>query len=445
MEHLTNQKPGIGIMKDGGEGSKERITRRKAISTAGKVAVGLVAGGAVGGLAGYSIPTILVPEQTAGAKQNIEYKIGFIGGLTGSQAGFGNETADGVEYAINEFNGVLQNSGAAPRFRLIKVDDQNTPEVAVRAITSLKESEGVQVVISTTGSGNVLAMKSYVDANKIVLVGISSSPLLSVKDTIFRVIASDAFQGLAIVDLIKSLGVEKTIIAYPDNAYGNGVRNVLVQHIEGEVAEVKVTPGQLDYSSEARVINNTAERLGVNKKTAIALSLDETQMVNILSHIPQTFPNLVDLQWLVSDSITQPGWYPPKAPPDAADFFIRAKGLGASGQVIVTPRATEVLDYMKREKGHTSVWSLYSYDSTYIAMLSILSAGKYDGETISGVLPTVSASYNGLTGPKLLDEFGDLASQVYDIVEMQKVGDEYKLVPVGVWSQALGITFNAPR
>jgi hypothetical protein len=47
------------------------------------------------------------------------------------------------------------------------------------------------------------------------------------------------------------------------------------------------------------------------------------------------------------------------------------------------------------------------------------------------IIPQLAGSYYGLTGPKVLDENGDLSSGLFEIWVAQHVDGEYKAVQIG--------------
>jgi hypothetical protein len=70
------------------------------------------------------------------------------------------------------------------------------------------------------------------------------------------------------------------------------------------------------------------------------------------------------------------------------------------------------------------IYAVAVYDAAWIAVLSIIAAGKYDGATIRGVVPYVADRYNGAAGNPVLLPNGDRANmdQEFYAVEMGTSG-----------------------
>jgi len=390
-------------------------------------------------------PTTVVETLTSPPPVGLtEYKIGMITPLSGVLAEFGAEQRDAGLLAVDEMNELLEQVGAPHRFRVIVIDDKATPEEALKAISTLRETHGIQVIIGPPTSGSVLAIKSYVDTYGIAVISsTSSSAALSVKDNIFRMWASDRLQGKAMADLAKYLGIQNAVIVYRDDPYGRGVHDIFAENFDGNKVDIRITPGLPDYASEVATMSRAAESFGLNEKTGIIAIIWESEWVNFLSHVVSEYPQLQKVKWIGSDAITNPGILPPKSSEEFAEFLISVKAVGTTAHFTENPLGTKVLQHLKEKRGGTpSIESLYMYDAAYVAMLSILVAGKYDGKTIVSVIPSVAAHYNGASGPKILDDVGDLATQDYDIVSLVKLPEGYKWESIGVWSPATGITMK---
>ena len=48
-----------------------------------------------------------------------------------------------------------------------------------------------------------------------------------------------------------------------------------------------------------------------------------------------------------------------------------------------------------------------AYDAAWLVALSVMAAGRYDGETIAKILPIIAQHYYGVTGNTALDRNGD--------------------------------------
>jgi hypothetical protein len=74
----------------------------------------------------------------------------------------------------------------------------------------------------------------------------------------------------------------------------------------------------------------------------------------------------------------------------------------------------------------TRVYGDTAYDAVWVGALAIKLAGTYDGETIKSKMAEAGKSYDGATGNKEFDEFGDVTVAAYDFYGFES-GD-YKVI-----------------
>jgi len=92
------------------------------------------------------------------------------------------------------------------------------------------------------------------------------------------------------------------------------------------------------------------------------------------------------------------------------DFAIKIRLWGAESRPTVNPLVLNLMNEAKSKLGHfPSFEHVYMYDALMLAALSILNAGKYDGEAVAKAVPIVANMYYGATGHKVLDNNGDLS------------------------------------
>ena len=226
---------------------------------------------------------------------------------------------------------------------------------------------------------------------------------------------------------------------YRDDPYGQGNRDVFTSAFKGQTNSIRFAPDQPDYSSEVAEISRAVDTFGANDKTVIIAVIWEAQWVNLLSHAKE-YPNLTKVKWIASEAITNPGILPPKSPADLGDYLIQVDAVGTTAHFYTNPTAERLLDKLKAKFGQSVATDpLYMYDAVSVAMLSVLVAGKYEGEAIAKAIPSVSEHYYGLTGWKLLDENGDLVFQSYDLVKLSKTGQDFSWKIVDSWDPSTGI------
>ena len=102
-------------------------------------------------------------------------KIGIFQPLTGPASLMGTDGRDGAALAvkqINEAGGVL-----GRKLELLSYDDQSSPEVAVKVVTKMIETDGIDAIIGSLHSGNIQAAGRRIESSKVVCVGTGTSPV----------------------------------------------------------------------------------------------------------------------------------------------------------------------------------------------------------------------------------------------------------------------------
>src|SRR5438132_3948369 len=138
------------------------------------------------------------PDQGSGApaaNANGPIVIGEVGSMTGTEATFGLSSANGIQLAIDEFNG---KGGVKGRQLQVKVlDDQGRPKEAATAATRLISSEHVIALLGEVASTRSMFMAPKAQQAKVPMVTPSSTnPAVTQKgDYIFRACFIDPFQG----------------------------------------------------------------------------------------------------------------------------------------------------------------------------------------------------------------------------------------------------------
>jgi len=434
---LSEEKKGEGVP-----------SRRGYLKTVGAGIVGLAVGAAIGyGAAPKAAPgavttvtkteTVTATAPGVGLPPTITF--GVIAELTGDYAVAGIEDRDAILIAIDDINAYLKSIGVPTRFDVVIEDTKSTPEGALKACQTVFEAKGVQVILGPGTSREVAAIKSYVDEHKIVDLPISSSPSLSVPDYIFRFIGPDTAQSVALAKLAINQGFKKVAVMYRGDLYGDALAKLFIKNFEaegGKTAEVRYTPDLPDYSSEVGVLSSKVSELGVDKETAVLIISFETDGYNILSHASRD-PILTKVRWLGAEIVRSPTFLPPTGTKEVAEFLIATKIMGTYFVPGVTPLTKDLVEKFKKKTGHEPRYFAYqTYDKTWVAALTVLTTGKYDGETIKNALPEIAAHFAGTSGQCLLDENGDRATQDYGIWTVVKEDGEYKFKDIGVYNSS---------
>ncbi|UGQ10113.1 branched-chain amino acid ABC transporter substrate-binding protein [Yinghuangia sp. ASG 101] len=158
------------------------------------------------------------------------YAIGFQAGLSGADAQFALNEANGVELAVEKFN----SSPRAPfRVRLVKSDDAGSAEQAVPAARRLIDDGDVVAVVGPVGSASVRASgRLYAEAGLAAVSPSATSPGLTDPGngftSLLRAVPSDAVQGAGIASYYAgALGLRSVVVVDDATEYGAGLADAV--------------------------------------------------------------------------------------------------------------------------------------------------------------------------------------------------------------------------
>jgi len=400
------------------------------------IIIALVIGLAIGGAAGYfARPPAAPPEEGAVKKLPEEIPIGGLFALTGPLSSYGKRQKTAAELAISDINDYLAKLGYDVRFVLISEDTKVSKEEALRDIQTLA-ARGVKVVLGPLASSEVAAVKGFADEHEIVVIShASTAPALGIAgDFVFRFVPTDVFQGKALATIAWSLGLKKVVVLYRGDEWGEGLYEAFKENLEakgGTVEAVKYDPKAKELSAEARRVSDLVKDFGgPSPEVGVLLISFEDDGVAALTAAKDD-PVLTAVTWLGCDGTAMSA----KIAEQAGDVAVKTGGLMSTVFAPTTsPKQEEFKRRMEEILGESPDPYCYNiYDAAWVAALSIIEAGVYDGETIRKVLPDVASRYFGVSGWCVLDENGDRAGGDYLIYKVVETPEGYVWVEAGVY------------
>jgi len=344
----------------------------------------------------FVVLTIFSCSSSKPPKEVTTYKIGAIFPLTGEVASFGQNCRKGIEIALNERN----NAAAGSQIQIIYEDNKGDPKSGVSAMEKLININKVPVVLGGMASSIALAEAPIANRNLVVLMcTFASSPeITNAGDYVFRIMPSDAYQGLVSADWVNALGYKKVAILYTHNDWGLALKDVFeenfsklgkIVHIEGINPEekdfrsvlTKIKEKQPDaifmptYPKEGAILVKQAKELGINAK--------------IFGGDP----------WANEDFIKGAG--------DSAESVLYTAPMKYQGQEY--QHFAQV--YKEKYKEEPDLSASAGYDSIRVIIFAIenLENEKKEitGQNIKNILYTVM-NFPGATGLTTFDENGDV-------------------------------------
>lgn len=354
------------------------------------------------------------------------YVLGSAMPYTGSLGTFGQDFARGIELAVAQMNAELEAAGIGIQFEIATADTEQTPEGAARALQTIVQTTGAQVVVGPLTTSEVLGAKQFADENGIVIVAPASSGAAAAipGDNIFRVIyPPDVFSSKAYATIALERGHSQMVVLNRDDPFGNGMVEHFTENFQngggGEVQSFAYAPESQDLSSEAAAVSAAIAGLGDNTGFFCVCFLTEAQA---FLQVAQIDPILTSVQWMGNEAIV-------------SDVILEDPGhamtLG-NAQFITVSRSTEQTpltpifnaDFAAMFDKAPGPFTNYAFDAANIAMLTMLVAGN-DGAAVKSMLPFVSNHYIGTTIQAYLDDNGDQAIASYGLVMASADGSSF--------------------
>lgn len=359
--------------------------------------------------------------------------------FTGSLGSFGQDFTRGIELAVMQMNAELEAAGVPIRFEAISQDTEGTPDGAARAVQTIVQTTGAQVIVGPLTTSEVLGAKQFVDENGIVIVAPASSGLAGAipDDNIFRVMyPPDTNSAKAFAGIAAARGYQNIVILHMDDPFGNGLAEIFTTEFQavggGDVATISYAPDPTDLSGEVTRASAEVARLQGSGTTAFfcvcfladAQKLMQNAMID---------PVLSTVEWMGIENLANAELL---ADPSTLDFLRAANFISVSFADTSTPLTQPFIDAFTAQFGSApGAFTNYAYDAANIAMLSILAVGN-NGEAVASILPFISNHYIGTSVQAYLDENGDQAIAVYGVFQVSP--DAAEFVSVGAFDGSTG-------
>jgi len=387
----------------------------------------------------------LAPNLTvAHAQAAQEYVLGEVMPFTGDLGKYGKDFDQGIQLAVEQMNAQLALAGHQLTFKLVSQDSGGTPDGAAKAIQTVVQSSGAQVVIGPLSTSEVLGAKQFADANKIVILAPASTGEAGAipNDYIFRVMnppdnfASQAFEGI-----IKARGYKNIVSLYVDDPFGTGLYQTLSDLFKagggGELSGVKYPANATDLSSEVTKVSSEIARLSASGSTAFfcACFLGDAQKLLKLAVVD---PNMGKVDWLGVENLYVPDMLANK---DEASMLAASHFTVVSASSTANPNTQPFIKaYNAKFGSDPGPFTNYAYDAANIGMLAMIFAGN-NGAAVQKVIPFIAAHYIGTQVQTFLDANGDQAIATFSLYRVKADGSGFE--EVGTYDGSSGtVTFT---
>lgn len=372
------------------------------------------------------------------AQDDIEtYVLGVAQPFTGSLGSFGEDFARGIELAVNQMNAELEAAGSPIRFEIASADTEQTPEGAARAVQTIVQTTGAEVIVGPLTTGEVLGAKQFADENGVVLVAPASSGTAGAipNDNIFRVMnAPDTFASKAYAQIAINRGYENIVILYIDDPFGNGMLEGFTTDYQaaggGEVSSIAYAPDPADLSGEAAAVSAEIAGMGDNTGFFCICFLADGQK---LLQAAQLDPVMSTVEWMGAENMANAELL---ADAGHAELLSNVNFVSVSFSGESTPLTPIfIADFVEAYGSEPGPFTNYAYDAANIAMLTMLTVGN-DGDAVKSMFPFVSNHYIGTAVQAYLDENGDQAIAAFGVYKVNE--DSTDFAQVGTYDGSSG-------
>ena len=363
------------------------------------------------------LSTTLMLGMGVQAQDDMEtYVLGVVLPFSGNLGTFGQDFERGVQLAVAQLNAELEAAGSSIHFEIASADTENTPEGASRALQTVVQTTGAQVIVGPLTTSEVLGAKQFADENDVVIVAPASSGAAGAipGDSIYRVIyPPDVFASKAYANIALERGHENMVVLHLDDPFGNGMNEGFTANFlaggGGEVASFAYTPGATELSSEAAAVSAALAGFGDNAGFFCVCFLSGAQA---FLQVAQIDPILTTVQWMGNEAMTAAAIL---ADSGHAQTLANADFITVSFSSESTP-LTQIFidDFNAMFDKDPGIFTNYAFDAANIAMLSMLAAGN-DGAAVKSMLPFIANHYIGTAVQAFLDDNGDQAIASYGL------------------------------
>jgi branched-chain amino acid transport system substrate-binding protein len=411
----------------------------------------------IGLIIGYAVGIYTAPAPPGGGGGGVttppptgltgEVKVGALLSLTGTLSTYGENSEAALELAEKDINSWLKAIGEDWTFKIAVEDTATDPTTAVAKIQAL-HGQGILFFIGPMTSAEVSEIKSYTDANGLVVISQSStSPALAIAgDSIFRFCPTDEVQGPAAARTSYDLGIRWVVPFWRGDTWGDGLEeaqktafNKILQATGedgGFVEGIRYDPSATEFSTQvaqlADIVQGLVNKYGADKVGIAYIGFEEVVAVFTAA---KDYPILSQVKWVGSDGTA--GLSDLVTNVDAAEFSIKTWFLSPIFAPAASPFKDKVKNYVHQKLGRDpDSYAYAAYDAAWVFALALEMAKKYDANAVKKLIPEIVPRYMGASGNFRLDANGDRASADYELWIPRKTAAGYEWAVAGVWLSA---------
>ena len=365
-------------------------------------------------LVGVGIGYVIVPAP-APPKSTLPSTIpvGVMVTLTGSFSSYGARAEAAAKVANTQINNYVKSLGIPTTFNFLYEDTQTSPpSVALTDLQTLY-TQGVKVVIGGMTSGEMAAIDSYADTNHIVVIdGTSTAGRASVAppgDYEFRDLPAGGAEGAALTSALMNKGYKDVAMITASDTYTLSIRqafkNAWLAAGGTLVADVNYSyPATTDFTVQLNTLQSAVAPLTSQSKPVAIFANMWEDVATLLAQAKSSNSPLLSLTWFGNDNFAQDN----TIISNAGATVDQVKLISVVFAAPLTPIHSALNTAVNASIGQVpDIYACATYDAAWIAALSVLSSGQYNGTLIKTAVPTIAGQYYGATGNPALNSLGD--------------------------------------
>ena len=340
-------------------------------------------------------------EALAQAEQTVV--IGHVAPMSGSQAHYGKDNANGTRMAIEDLN--KQNvtiGGKKIKFEMEAEDDAADPKQGTAVAQKLCDARVAGVVGHLNSGTTIPASKIYNDCGIPHITGAATNPGLTKPgyDTTYRIIANDLALGAGLALYAADTLKLKTVAVIDDRtAYGQGVADVFKKVAQEKGMQVVDQQFTTDKATDFMAILTSIKS---KNPDAIFYGGMDAQAGTMLRQLDQL--GMSDVKFFGGDGIC------------TLELIKIASGAKSLGNVICAEGGSSIAKmpggtawkkrYDDKYPGDFQIYSPYTYDATFVLVDAMKRADSVDPKKYVKFLP--KTDYKGVTSTIQFEPNGEL-------------------------------------
>ena len=361
-------------------------------------------------------------DDSSGPGDSNQLVVGALLSLTGPGRTLGQTSEAALQLAADDLNAQLSAQGSPTRVSLRIQDTGLDPTRALERLTALAQ-QGVRIFIGPQSSSEIAALKSFADANDVIVLsqGSTAGSLSLPDDNVFRLVPDDAEEGAAMVELLREEGIQTVVPLWRQDAGNQGLHDAierLFTEAGGTVTGgASYAPGTTDFSTQLATVKSEIQAAVAQNgadHVAVYFAAFEESAVGIFA-AASADPAFSQVRWYGGDGMVQSSLV--VADPDAAAFAaateFRAPTYGLDDQLIQAD-ADLIAAIGARSGLPADAFTLAAYDALHLATLAYAKVGLGSIADYRAELLSQAQAYAGATGLTTLNANGDRAVGDYE-------------------------------